>query len=215
MMKKGIVLLITLFFISAISILILKNLDDSEQFIKEVATDTSLTQLNITVKNVQKEVLQLTTRYQENIDELLEISSEGIPFNYGNVDLIIQLEEYILKECNLNDINTTQVLYEKCPNTVEYISYIDDFMNIKKQYPKIENRYQLDHIITRYKNKTRDEKVEEIRIDGFEYLSKKDDESSIYLICHVDIDIDSIKAKNRFIFNLDSKKVLWSDTILY
>ena len=207
--KKGVVLLITLFFITAISILILKNLDDSNQFIKEVSHDTALTQINITNKNVQDEVIKLVNNYQDNIDELLEISSNGIPFNYGDIQLFIKIEEYYPKDCNLNEIKNPDDISAKCISIGDNISYPYDFMQVVKKYkPKngFENQKQLEFVIDKYKLSSRDDKIDIVK-DNFGFFTIPLDQYSRYLTCSFDININNIKATSEFVFKLGLTKI--------
>ena len=48
--KKSIILLITLFLISAISILILENLKKTDELLDQIAFDKSLSQVQITIE---------------------------------------------------------------------------------------------------------------------------------------------------------------------
>jgi len=212
--KKGVVLLITLFFITAISILILKNLDDSNQFIKEVSHDTALTQINITNKNVQDEVIKLVNKYKDNIDELLEIASAGIPFDYGNINLIIKLENYIEKDCNLNDIKNLKDLDNKCESiSTDYISYPYDFIEVLNRYkPKegLKNQKQIEFVIDKYILSSRDDKIHMAKDNfGFLTIAQNQDNESIsrYLKCSYDININNIKATSSFIFKLGLRKI--------
>ncbi len=212
MKKKGVVLLITLFFITAISVLILKNLDDSEKFIDEVSQDVSLTQINITNKNVQDEVIKLVNKYHDNIDELLEISSLGIPFDYGDIKLFIKIEDYEFKDCNLNDVSNTEQLYSKCSTfTTENILYSYEFIEqLKKYKPKdgFKNQKQIEFFLDKYKLSTKDEKIDEVR-ENLEFLKMPDSETTSirYLKCSFNIDIDNIKAISEFVFKVGQTKI--------
>jgi len=217
MKKKGIVLLITLFFITAISVLLLKNLDDSEKFIKEVSVNNALTQIKLTAKNTQEEILKLTSTYQENIDDILEITSAGIPFSYGDIDLVISLEEYDYKICNINDLNTTTHIYEKCADMMQYLNYPNDFIQELKPYiKKVTTQEQIDFIIERYKTKTRDEKADNLK-EYLSFLTLPNEESSTrYMQCKVNITTNENQANYFFVFKLgESKNILSEKLVLY
>ena len=92
MRRKGIVLLITIFFISAISILILKNITDTEQLLDNTSYNSDLSQMQVTIQNVKDEIPKFLTKNKENIDIILENASV-IPFQYGNVNLVLNLED--------------------------------------------------------------------------------------------------------------------------
>lgn len=208
MKKKGIVLLITLFFITAISVVILKNLEDSQKFIPEVSFDNSLTQLNITNKNVQDEVIKLLNDYkaeEEVIDGILEATSLGIPFDYGDIRLTISLNEYNIKSCNINNIKSTKSLNEKCENIVENILYQYDFVRILKSYQPISNQNQLEYFLDKYIQETRDDKIKFSK-DEFETINQKDLNSSRYIECSYDISISDLNVTSNFIFKLGEDK---------
>ena len=109
------ILLITLFFISALSVLILKNLDDSEQFIKATALDNTLIQLKITSRNIEDQVRKLIKKYNNNIDDVVKITQNGIPMNLKGIDMLIKLEYYNDIDCNINDINKSTSFSEIIP----------------------------------------------------------------------------------------------------
>ena len=69
-MKKSIVLLISLFFISALSILIIKSLEDTNSFIKEKNHKMNRIQVLTSIKNTQIEI----SRYLKIIMKILMIS---------------------------------------------------------------------------------------------------------------------------------------------
>ena len=170
--------------------------------------------INITNKNVQYEVIKLVDKYKDNIDELLEIASAGIPFDYGNINLIIKLENYIEKDCNLNDIKNLKDLDNKCESiSTDYISYPYDFMQVVKKYkPKngFENQKQLEFVIDKYKLSSRDDKIDIVKDNfGFLTIAQNQDNESIsrYLKCSYDININNIKATSSFIFKLGLRKI--------
>jgi hypothetical protein len=104
--KKGIVLLITIFFISAISILILQNIKDTEQLLDNSSYNSDLSQVQITIQNIKDEIPKFLTKNKANIDIILEKASV-IPFKYGNVDLVL----------NIEDINGSNLI--KCNYTIK------------------------------------------------------------------------------------------------
>ncbi len=214
MKKKGIVLLITLFFISAISVIILKNLDDSQKFIEEVSFDSSIAQVQLTNQNLQDEIINIVSSNKEHIDELIEITSLGIPFNYGDINLSITLEEYFLPNCYLNDINTTEQLNEKCDETiVENITYQYDFIETLKQYKPIKNQNQIDYFLYIYKQKTKDEKISLVN-ENFSYIPHDTNGTKRYIKCNYQLNTNGIGCSSNFIFEVDSKKIVSFDFML-
>jgi hypothetical protein len=209
MQKRAIVLLITLFFISAISILILKNLNDSEQFIQEVSCDTTLTQLKLTSTNIQDEIVNLINKNKNNIDSILEITSSGIPFGYGNINLSLILEQYFIPECYLNDINYTNNVNKQCGDDIaNEILYPYDFVTILSKYKPISNQQQIDYFIRDYQYQTKDDEINDIK-EQFGFI-KQDINETIYLKCSYNIVVQNSDASSNFIFKLDGNNTVVS-----
>ena len=213
--KSGVVLLITLFFITSISILILHNLEDNEKFIEESKFETDMMQLKITSQNIENEVMSLVKKYSDNIDNIVEITSMGIPFDYGNIKLNLTLDYYTVAQCNINDINFSVLLNEQCDeNIIDNISYEYDFLELlkgyKKKYSKFTTQEQIDYFINDYKQQTRDEKIDTIKND-FAFL--KLDENKTILQCNYEILINSNTTKGMFIFDTNQSKKLFYLTI--
>ena len=210
MKKSGVVLLITIFFIMSISALIFKNLEDSQKFIDEVSLDISLAQLNITKKNIEDEVIKLANKYKDNIDELLIVSSASIPFNYADIDMIITLDEYDYKQCEINNIKSVQWLYEKCDeNLTESILYPYDFVEYLKKYKPFKNKQQINYFLQEYQQDTKDDKIYLVK-DEFEYLQKPS-QNERYLKCSYSAEIDGINSNGEFIFKLGTNSILSSN----
>jgi len=204
MKHKGVALLITLFFISAISLIILKNLDDSNSFMDEVEFDTALTQLKITNANVQDEVIPLMKKYyvdNDTIDEILKITSDGIPFDYGNITLFLSVDEFHYPSCGLKGINTMKKLAEACEDSiVDKISYPYEFIDIIKKYDMV-NQEQVDWVIDKYLIETKDPNFKKIK-NKFGYLSSED-QNGTFFKCKYNIKVNGLNAECSFIFNVE------------
>jgi len=87
MQKKSIILLITLFFIITISTIILKNIEDTEKFLDNIARDDSLSQMQITINNIKDEVSKFLRKNKNDIDDILQHSS-FVPFKIKNIDIV-------------------------------------------------------------------------------------------------------------------------------
>ena len=214
--KSGIVLLITLFFIFSISILIMKNLDDHTQFIDESEFETTLIQAQISSKNVENEIISLVKKYYDNIDEILDITSKGIPFDYGNIKLNIVLEDYgDSTQCDLNDINDSLPLVGQCEQyIVDNISYPSDFTELlkdyKNKYEDFKNQDQVDYFLDDYKYQTRDENIENVQED-FTFLSVDDNAS--YFQCDYEMLINSNTINGTFVFDAKGNQTKESFTL--
>ena len=202
----------TLFFISAISLIILKNLDDSEKFIKEVSLDTLLTQLKITNTNVQEEIMNFINKYKDDeevLEGIVEVTSAGIPLDYGNIGLIVTLDYFNIPVCYLNNIKTIEQLNETCVNTAENISYQYEFINILKQYIPLNNQNQIDYFLQKYINETRDDKISLVKNDfGFIKDLNKTSETK-YMRCNYSVTVDEQINSSEFIFEIGSKKPIY------
>jgi hypothetical protein len=198
----------TLFFIITISILILKNLNDSNKFIDEVALDSKLTQIKIANKNIQDEVIKLIDKNKDDIDQLLEITTAGFPFKYGDVDLIIKIDEYFNPDCNLNKIEKTEDLNKYCTdNIISSISYPYDFVKLIKQYQPFTNKKQVDFFIDKYIEYTKDDTLYNIQDSlGFNSIDANNT-SNIFISCKYDIKIKDTTASSSFLLKVGSKKI--------
>ena len=206
--RSSIVLLITLFFIFSISLLIIKNLKDSDQFINESELETVLIQAKISSKNIENEVVSLVKKNNDYIDNIVEITSLGIPLEYGNIKLNLTLNYYEYEgKCNLSDFNISQALQEQCPlDIVDNISYQYDFLELLKSYKskygkEFKSRYQVDYFIDDYIYQTRDETIDKIR-ENFSFLK---DTNSTFLQCDYEMFIDTNKIDGRFVFTSDDE----------
>ena len=214
MKKDAIALLITLFFILAISVIILKNLDDSKSFIEEVSFDSSLSQIKLTNKNLKDEIINIVFTYKEQLDELLEVASIGIPFNYGDINLSITLNEYFIPDCYLNDINSTEQLNENCDEiTVGNILYRYEFIDTLKQYKPIKNQNQLNYFLDDYRNKTKDYKIY-LSTESFGYTKEDTNTTKRYVKCNYSLNTNGLKSSSEFIFETTSKKIVSFEFVL-
>jgi hypothetical protein len=205
-MKKGVVLLITLFFIMIILAIIAKNLEDTDEFMDEVGVNSSLSQLNITINNVNTQIMKIIKKIDEDghLDDVLSVI-ETIPLSYGNVKVLINLEEYSSEgNYNLNDVNLSQNLDSLF---VENVLYQYDFFevylkNYRKEYGKFTNLKQVNYFLNEYQKETRDDMIHNIK-DNFTYIIN--DSNSTYLNCNYTVDINNIKSDVNMIFTADGK----------
>jgi len=195
--SKAIVLLITLFFISAISILILKNLSDSEEFINISNTTTNLTQTNITIYNVKNEVMKLFKDKKDDVDMLLATLPNNLPLSYENIKIQINIKEIYPDELyNLNDVNLSRNIDS---NMSENIDYTHDFFSIIKD-KNITNNRQIDFIVDKYISLTKDTKILNIK-EKFTYIDFNDSNAT-YISCKYDIDVGGLKSNSNVVFKV-------------
>ena len=204
--QKAIILLITLFFISAISILILKNLNDSEKFFKVIQTSTALTQTNITINNIKNEILTLFKKEKNNLDKVFEFLPEILPLEFENIKSIISINQIYPKDYyNLNDKLLNTKIDDEFKQNVNYT--YDFFSLIKKR--KITNYRQINYIIDEYITLTKDDKITNIQ-DKFIYFDMNDTNAT-YVSCKYDIDVSGLKSHVNMIFKASDTKPLSLD----
>ncbi len=200
MRKKGIVLLITLFFITAISVLIFQNLKDTDKFIKEVSFDNSLSQIQITMGNIKDEIPKYLVKNKDNIEEILE-NSQAVPLSYGNVNLILNIEEYIIPQFNINNLTTQDTVNEEFLNNINY-KY--DFLQIVNKNKPHTNNNQVKQTIKEYIKLKKDKNILNIA-KQFTYISDKN--ISKLISCNYTLKVNDINSEVNFIFDLNSSKI--------
>lgn len=223
MKKKAVILLITLFFISVISLVILKNLDDSEKFFNEVTFDTVSNQVMISDKNIKDELLGLIKRYNDDdeIDKILEITSSGVPLEYGDINLTLSMSDYTFQDCYLNDITTPEKLIDNCDEyTSNNILYLYDFVELLKSFGNnINTKEKLDYFLTKYKQNTKDDKIDLVK-DRFEVIKMPPEDSNSskrYLQCDYILRVSDKNVSCSFIIEstANGEPKIVSNTISY
>ncbi len=202
-MRKSIVLLITLFFIATISILILQNLKDTDKFLDEISFDSSLSQVQITIDNIQQEVPNFLNKNKENIDVILE-NTEAIPLQFGNIDILLNIVDYTLPLFNINDINSTSITTITDERFINNVNYQYDFLELIKTHQPYKNNNQIQQTLKEYVTLTKDTDILKIK-DEFTYL--KDTNNSRYIQCNYLLKVDEIDVKVDFIFELNKKSI--------
>lgn len=199
-MKKGVVLLVTLLFITAISVLILKNLDDSNKFLENQNYIINNSQVLISIKNLQVEVAKLISKNKDNIDKALEDDFFKVPLNLNieNLNIDFTLKKY--DKININDMN------DKDSTTVEKLflkNDIFDYDSFKQVYKKklqgsnlkVTTTKQVDDIIKTFNKETQNQKIIQIK-DKLGFLTNK----NLYEL-NLHISYFSSKAKAYYILN--------------
>lgn len=163
-MKKSIVLLISLLFITAISALILKNLDDTEIYVSEQNSKINQVQLMLVVKNVQKQISNLFSSNKEQLQSVIDAQSGAYyPLQIENIQLVFKVEPYT--KINLNKLNSknkeeaTQIISELNDLGV----YNIDNLQYLLRGSEIESNKQLDNILDDFIKQTYDNKILEVK----------------------------------------------------
>lgn len=172
-MKKGVVLLLTLFFITAISALVLKNLDDTDKFLEKQNYISDNTQVLIAVRNTKNEVSKLLEKYKDSVDQALEneVLQNQIPIKINNLDINFSINKYSktdINEMQVKDSKVVQNLFLEY-DIFDYELFKDIYQdNMQNGIKKVETSKQLDDIINTFIIKKNNDKIIDLRdILGF------------------------------------------------
>lgn len=200
-MKKSIVLLISLLFITAISLIILKNIGHSEKLISYSNATSSLVQIQKSIDNIDQEIERLFTKSGYDMDQIFELIPETLPLSYGNISANISLELLEPSLYYVLDENTTK-------NIAQYdLAYIVDPYSFENMVAKknATNQQQVDILIEEYADYIRDDSIYEIK-DKF--IPFKIDENGSYIRANYDVNINNLSAKVSSVLQiLDGKAV--------
>lgn len=213
-MKKSMVLIITIFFITAISALILQNLNDSSNYLKEQNYKFSQAQMIATLQNVQKEVSLLITNYKDNISL---IEGQVFPFVIKDISLNFSVNTY--EKFDINSLKSNdQSDYSKMKdmfldNQISDFHIFKEIYNEKrKEYELLEkdenntlvNKYlintnkQIDDIISTFIKRTYSNDILKIK-QNFGFLSANENNS--YYEVNMNINYQDNKTKAYYILN--------------
>ncbi|GGD43233.1 hypothetical protein GCM10012288_16910 [Malaciobacter pacificus] len=199
-MKKSIVLLISLLFITAISALILKNLEDTDIYVQEQNSKVNKTQSMMLIKNVQNEISSLLAKNKENVESIIEAQQDSYyPLNIKNIDILFRLGVY--DKVNLNDLNNSDKGIKQ--STIDRLNDLEVFNIDNLAYllraNKIESNKQLDNILTSFIKDTYDDKILEVK-EFLGFLSNK--EGQLYELF---IKLDYLKDITNAYYILDKE----------
>lgn len=199
-MKKSIVLLISLLFITAISALILKNLEDTDIYVQEQNSKVNKTQSMMLIKNVQNEISSLLAKNKENVESIIEAQQDSYyPLNIENIDILFRLAVY--DKVNLNDLNNSDKGIKQ--STIDRLNDLEVFNIDNLAYllraNKIESNKQLDNILTSFIKDTYDDKILEVK-EFLGFLSNK--EGQLYELF---IKLDYLKDITNAYYILDKE----------
>ena len=222
-MKKSIVLLISLFFISAISVLILKNLEDTDSYISKQNSKFAKTQMLLLIDNVKEEVSRVVsaTSGSDLKDDFLA-DYYGIPFPLKIKDIDVS---FILTPYQKENIN---LLKNKEPEKYQDLSelFIDngvyDFDYFIETYREITEKYlnnidnkeiksykQIDSIFDEFIKRTYSDSILVLKdkIGFFDYDQVKAKEEKKYDYYELMVRVNFLKEfiKARYILNKEGK----------
>ncbi len=191
MKKKGIVLLISLFFMTAIGVLIFESLKYSEEMLTSIQKEKDMIQMQISLQNIKEEIIDMIYKNKDNLDTILPI--EDVQINVENqITIDVKTIESYIDKLNIHK--------QKLSTDLE--SYMEGI--------NITNNKQLKFILNSYL-KTHSDTVIEEQKDNFAYF---DTDSLKFVYCAFDIDMESSQGSSEMIFNTDTKEVVDFEFIL-
>ena len=187
-MKKGVVLFISLLFIAAVSLLIIKNLEDTDSYINEQNSKFTKTQIMMYFNNAKNEIANVLKENEaQNSDKtdyrevLKEYTSKEFPIMMQDAIITIRLEEYDKYNINL--------LKEKDEEKYKYLkdflirNDIYDIELLKKIYEEYTfelkdknqiNNKQLDFILEKFEKESYNTEILKVKdYIGFQPYDKK------------------------------------------
>lgn len=206
-MKKSIVLLISLFFIAAVSLLIIQNLKDTDSYINEQNSKFTKTQIMFLLNNAKDEVSKILSKNQGNdISSYLDID---YPIVVKDAKIIVKLKEYdkyninLLKSKDEKDYESIKKFFED-----NSVYDIETFRYLMKDKQDIKNYKQLDDLLVTVTKESSDKRILDLKnYLGFIKFDKKDtdtnDEKKEILFYELFVKVDYIKqfAKAYYILN--------------
>jgi hypothetical protein len=140
-MKKSIVLLISLFFITALSVLILKNLEDTNTYLSSNNHKINKIQVLTSINNTQQEISKIFIENKKYIDDIVsELNGTYIPINIKDLSLQFSLRDYDRVDLNLLSSKDSK----KYKHIEELFGEYDifDFDTFKYTYTTTESQYK-------------------------------------------------------------------------
>ena len=166
----------------------------------------SLTQTQITIKNVNDEIKKFfDLKKDEDIEEILSKIPEEIPFILNDdIMIMLSISKYQKDTIhNVNDINDTYQNNEFNEN-IDYPSIFFEILKEKKKILKdrnITNNHQVQSIIEEYIAKTRDNRILNIK-DNFSYFTIPSDTNDTYITCNYDMNINNMSSTVNMVFKV-------------
>ncbi|MDN5096522.1 hypothetical protein [Aliarcobacter butzleri] len=149
MKKKGVILLITLFFIISISILILKNLSDTNSYLTEQNSKFAKVQMLYYINNIKNEFLRLLK--DTNKEGLVKYFNMNFPVQMEDIKIKIRLEEYNKYNINLLKAKDKKDYYYFSEFLKSYDIYdIYILQSILSELNTIRTNKQLDEVFKRF-----------------------------------------------------------------
>lgn len=206
-MKKSIVLLISLFFIAAVSLLIIQNLKDTDSYIYEQNSKFAKTQIMFLINNAKDEVSKTLLENEGN--DILSYLDVDYPIVVKDVRITVKLQEY--DKYNINLLKSKDEKdYEFIKNFfVENGVYdTETFVYLMKEKQDIKNYKQLNELLLNATNESYDKRILDLKdYLGFIKFDKKNsdsnDEKKEILLFELFVKVSYLKqfAKAYYILN--------------
>ena len=206
-MKKSIVLLISLFFIAAVSLLILKNLEDTDSYINEQNSKFTKTQIIFLINNAKDEVSKILSQNQGNdISSYLDVD---YPIVLKDAKIIVTLKKYDKYNINLlKSKDEKDYVYLKKFFVENGVYDTETFKYLMKDKQDINNYTQLNDLLVSVKKESSDKRILDLKdYLGFIKFDKKDtainDEKKEILFYELFVKVEYLKqfVKAYYILN--------------
>lgn len=207
-MKKSIVLFISLFFIATLSLLVLKNLKDTDSYLSEQNAKFTKTQILFYINNAKDEISKVFSKNLER-EALGEYVGLEFPLIIQDAKITMRLEEYDKYNINL--------LTEKDEKKYEFfkdflirndIYDIDILRSNLLENNKIRNSKQLDFLLEKFQKESYTSDIFKVKdYIGFMNYDKKEisqnEKEKEILFYELFIKVDYLKqfAKAYYILN--------------
>ncbi|MGJ0330217.1 hypothetical protein NG755_10950 [Aliarcobacter cryaerophilus] len=144
-MKKGVVLLVTLFFIMAITILILANLSDTKNYLDKKSLKFTKIQMLYYVNNIKNEILKEIKNISG--DNLNRYYNMNFFYDIENIKINIKLQEYNKYNINLFRSKDEKDYFYLSEFLKSYEIYdIYAFKSILNEFDSIKSNKQLNEV---------------------------------------------------------------------
>ena len=212
-MKKGVVLFISLLFIAAISLLILKNLEDTDLYLSEQNSKFSKTQIMFFFDNTKEQFIKVLSEINSDENNQREILKEYInkdfPIVKKDVTITIRLQEYDKYNINLvKGKDEKKYEYFKDFLARENIYDFERLQNIVSENNQVKNMKQLDFILEKFEKESYNTDISKIKdYIGFQEYDKKeisqDDKEKEIKFYELFVKVDYLKqfSKAYYILN--------------
>lgn len=184
-MKKGMVLLMSLLFITILSGFIFKTLQYTDTMIDKSVIEDERAQLCLSLHNIKEQIIDLVYQKKETLEDMLPI--DKLEFGVkGTLDLKINTIELFNNKINIYKQTLS-------PQLAEYIKDMEFTSN-----------KQLQAVLTKYFKTNEDQTILDIQ----ENLTYFDTELNEHIYCSFDILLKNIQGSSIFIFNKNTKEVV-------